>query len=484
MSELIPKPTIQASHETHKKDSSEDRDRLVTLIETDPLLSSPMETNFSKNISSQPDTKTFSVEEQHMLELILKAETTDLFELAALAGLNPLTDYAGGDLRRVNLSGKPLQRADLHNANLSMANLSGADLSGANLSGADLSGADLSGANLSEADLSKADLSHANFCGANLNKANLCESDLSSVQLIRAFLSHANLSNVCLQNAQLIRSNLSNSILRDANLQGATLQGTNLSNTDLGNANLSYANLSEANLTGSNLKRANLNQVDFSDALLVESARFGDNDGLSEENKQSLRSRKAILTHDIREVLLGWEELSESDREWLIQMGKHRELPDGAILIQENVSIPALYIILQGKFRVVSSAEKLEIATLSGGEVVGEMSFVRPLPPSAMVEAIQNSCIWEISRQQLTEKLENDLEFGCRFYKALTVVLSSRLKLTTLMLLDQDKKAQSKLGSDTSKYFPSSPDSISLASLLLNGDDIDLNRGNYDRVTS
>jgi CRP/FNR family transcriptional regulator, cyclic AMP receptor protein len=286
-----------------------------------------------------------------------------------------------------------------------------------------------------------------------------------------------------LHKAQLTRANLSHSILKNANLTGANLQGANLSNADLSEANFSYANVVDANLTGSNLEWANLSYVDLSNAL-VESARFGDNKGLSEETKRHLRNQKALLTHDIREILLGLEELSDSDREWLIQMGEHRDLPDGEILIQENVPIPALYIVIQGRLRVALTSGNRQIATLAGGEVVGEMSFVRPLPPSAMVEAVQNSCVWAISRQKLTEKLETDLEFGCRFYKALTVVLSRRLKLTTLTLIEQDKKPQPKLNVPLNQRFPSSPDRISLASLLLNGDDIKVNLENYDRVRS
>ena len=76
-----------------------------------------------------------------------------------------------------------LRRADLSGANLRRADLSGADLSGANLSDADLSGADLRGANLSDADLSGADLSGANLSGANLSGADLRGANLRDANL-------------------------------------------------------------------------------------------------------------------------------------------------------------------------------------------------------------------------------------------------------------------------------------------------------------
>ena len=211
-----------------------------------------------------------------------------------------------------------------------------------------------------------------------------------------------------------------------ANLGDSNLQGANLTFTNLSDANLSNADLSNADLRDSKLKRTKFSNTDLTNTI-VEGARFRDNEGISEDSKLDLKKRKAILTYDIREVLLNWKELHDSDREWMIEAGKSEEIPDGTILIHENGSIAALYIILRGRL-VVSVAGKQPIATLYGGEVVGEMSFVRELPPSATVEAIQNSYVWALPRVKLAEKLEQDQAFGCRFYKALTVVLIRAIK--------------------------------------------------------
>jgi hypothetical protein len=108
------------------------------------------------------------------------------------------------------------------------------DFAGADLSGVDLSGADLRGANLSETDLSGADFSFANLSEANFSRAHLHES----------------------------------------NLIGADLSG---------------ADLQEANLIG-----ANLSEADFT-STVVDSTIFGDNRGLTEEDKADLRARGAIF---------------------------------------------------------------------------------------------------------------------------------------------------------------------------------------------
>ncbi len=133
---------------------------------------------------------------QDLIKQIYAAKTNNLPELTKLAGLNPLTDLAGG-------------------------NLLGADLSGIDLSGANLIRANLRGANLTDADLSEANLSHAKLSGADLSGAYLYNADLSYADLHRASLVLANLSDVNLNHANLEEANLSNTNLRGIKAAGA-----------------------------------------------------------------------------------------------------------------------------------------------------------------------------------------------------------------------------------------------------------------------
>jgi uncharacterized protein YjbI with pentapeptide repeats len=92
------------------------------------------------------------------IQQIVEAKTEQLTELAEIANINPEEDFAGANLRGVNLRG-----VNLNHACLRGTNLRDADLSEANLRGADLSKADLRGT-----DLSKADLSATQMIGARL----------------------------------------------------------------------------------------------------------------------------------------------------------------------------------------------------------------------------------------------------------------------------------------------------------------------------
>jgi uncharacterized protein YjbI with pentapeptide repeats len=91
-------------------------------------------------------------------------------------------DFAGKDLRNVNLSGESLRSADLSHTSLGGAFLRGVDFTDADLSHADLRGAHLEGANLGGADLHNADFTDADVRGARIENA----AELEGVQLTNA----------------------------------------------------------------------------------------------------------------------------------------------------------------------------------------------------------------------------------------------------------------------------------------------------------
>ena len=132
-------------------------------------------------------------------------------------------------------------------------------------------------------------------------------------------------------------------------------------------------------------------------------------------------------------VILG--ELSDRDVEWMLTNGSKQELPKDNVLITEGQPLNALYIVIDGTLKVyVASLGNREIGIITSGEVLGEMSFVDGRLPSATVKAVEDSLILSISRQKLTEKLEQDVLFSLRFYRAITKFLSTRLRGTVSRL--------------------------------------------------
>ena len=144
------------------------------------------------------------------------------------------------------------------------------------------------------------------------------------------------------------------------------------------------------------------------------------------------------------EVLL--KELSNSDIDWMVATGRRREITAGTILVQERKAADSLHILLDGTLTVtVSQSDNnplshafaaieggetsgREIARLSSGEVVGEIPFIGTRPIATTVRATEKSLVMSISQQQLAAKLQQDVGFASRFYRAIAIMLSDRLQ--------------------------------------------------------
>ena len=123
-------------------------------------------------------------------------------------------------------------------------------------------------------------------------------------------------------------------------------------------------------------------------------------------------------------------QLNDTDVEWMIAQGTKQYVEAGTTLIQENVEDAALYFVLDGEFAVTVGSPPRELALLEAGEVLGEMSFVSARPPSATVSAVRNSFVLSIPRDILHIKIKNDSDFASRFYRAVALFLSYRLRDT------------------------------------------------------
>jgi CRP/FNR family transcriptional regulator, cyclic AMP receptor protein len=137
----------------------------------------------------------------------------------------------------------------------------------------------------------------------------------------------------------------------------------------------------------------------------------------------------------MEKVLFILSELDDDDIDWILETGKRKELPIGTVLIQQGQPIDAIYILLEGQLSVTTmAAQGREIATLFTGEVVGEMSFIDARPPSATVTAKTEAIVLCLSRSLLAIKLKQDVGFASRFYRALAVFLSERLRLAVHLI--------------------------------------------------
>lgn len=137
----------------------------------------------------------------------------------------------------------------------------------------------------------------------------------------------------------------------------------------------------------------------------------------------------------MRKALFILGQLSDLDIEWMIQKGKRMVVRPRQVLIQQDQAIENLYIVLEGEFSITNrQLASKEIARIGNGEIVGEMSFIDARPPSATVTAATHATVFALPRKAINNKIKNDPSFAARFYLALSVFLSDRLRKTTATL--------------------------------------------------
>ena len=129
----------------------------------------------------------------------------------------------------------------------------------------------------------------------------------------------------------------------------------------------------------------------------------------------------------MRKVLYILGQLSDTDVDWLANMGQRIQVVKGTELIKFGVEISNLYIVLEGELSIQTN-KGFELAKISSGEILGEMSFVDSRPPSASVLVLQDATLLELDKVVLQEKLDMDTGFSSRFYRSIAIFLSERMR--------------------------------------------------------
>ena len=173
-------------------------------------------------------------------------------------------------------------------------------------------------------------------------------------------------------------------------------------------------------------------------------------------------------------------ELNEEDVDWIFRTGFERHVIANTVIVEEDEPLAYLYIVLEGLFGVrVASIPDSEIGRLGPGEIIGEISFLENMLPSATVVAIESSLLLEIPSVLLEERLKSTPSFGAQFYRALAILNSRRVRervssLTASFLAKLDATS---LSGETSKTFFSALERFK--SLILRADGEALKSGGH-----
>jgi bacteriocin-type transport-associated protein len=150
----------------------------------------------------------------------------------------------------------------------------------------------------------------------------------------------------------------------------------------------------------------------------------------------------------LQDVPLIFGELSDSDVDWMLGVGRLETISAEKVLIHNGEQIENLYIILQGGIAVFvkeqqsnrllslfgaledneSTDESLEreIMRLYQGEILQEAITLDNPTSTYTLKALENSILLRISAQQLLVKLQQDIGTAARFYRVVAMLLSGR----------------------------------------------------------
>ncbi|MDA7534607.1 cyclic nucleotide-binding domain-containing protein [Verrucomicrobia bacterium] len=138
----------------------------------------------------------------------------------------------------------------------------------------------------------------------------------------------------------------------------------------------------------------------------------------------------------MRKALIILGVLTDSDVEWMCNVGKRVTFDKGDSLISEGRALGSIYLLIDGLLEVFlqRNGKRSFLSKLHAGEFLGEISLLDDRPPTASVSALDKSTLLSITKEDLRVKLKSDLGFQARFYRAIGTFLAIRLRSTNLLL--------------------------------------------------
>lgn len=127
--------------------------------------------------------------------------------------------------------------------------------------------------------------------------------------------------------------------------------------------------------------------------------------------------------------------LESGDLDFIHEMVERRTLAGDEILLREGDEGDSFYIVSKGRFAVYGTFEgtELQLAELTPGSVIGEVSFLRSVPRTATVTALEDSEVLELSPAKLSSIDSDDRAFKER----LEAILNERVDRTIAMLKEK-----------------------------------------------
>lgn len=129
----------------------------------------------------------------------------------------------------------------------------------------------------------------------------------------------------------------------------------------------------------------------------------------------------------MRKALYILAELEDQDLLWLVRSGSYEIHRAGTKLIEAGGRVGTLYIVIEGELDVILPPQKV-IGGMAPGDIIGEMSLIEKRPPSTSIVVTRDAKLLAIPHAVISNRLATDDAFAARFYRAISVMLSDRLR--------------------------------------------------------
>jgi len=123
--------------------------------------------------------------------------------------------------------------------------------------------------------------------------------------------------------------------------------------------------------------------------------------------------------------------LTDEDVDWLATHGVDRTLAAGEIALRGGDPLPSIMLVLEGAMLATSTLPSLPDERRVDGDVIGIVAVIDGGASPWTVEVLEPSVVLELENTAPNAKLELDLGFASRFYRAMAVIVAGRCALTS-----------------------------------------------------
>ncbi|MEM6730830.1 MAG: cyclic nucleotide-binding domain-containing protein [Myxococcota bacterium] len=134
------------------------------------------------------------------------------------------------------------------------------------------------------------------------------------------------------------------------------------------------------------------------------------------------------VTRALMEGPIG-QTLTAADAAEIAQLGQPRDIQHGETLFAAGDPASSLFVVLDGSLQVLlgSSEDETPVATLSPGQLAGELEIMTKTPRVATVAAQGESRVLEVPLEELERLLDENRSSGTRLVQVIAKTLARRL---------------------------------------------------------